>query len=156
LTIEPAASADELAAVDFVWERGPIAGRLWYSDYVPVLEESGERETAVTLTANQNQAVGWLFWAVGEEASTDPGDPWLPRVYLLGPHVGMPDALAQALAVLEDRDRPTGTYDDSLREVEAMLAADPDYSLLPRPIAAAAGRWRRHHGAARARGGRSR
>lgn len=131
LTVEPVAGADFLATVDFIWEHGPIAGRLSFDQFVPALEEAGEPETAAALIANQNRAVGWRVYVLGDEASPEPDAPWTPRVWVLGPHIGVPEALRQGAYLLEQRDPPTGTYAESVEEIEAMLNAEPEYETVP-------------------------
>jgi hypothetical protein len=144
LTIAPAASPGNVfAAVDFIdGEDGPIVARLWYDDTLSAA--IAEPDTLAALVANQAQAVGWLFWAIDEEVGSSPDETWQPRVYLLGPNVSMPDALACSLALLEEWEPECAhTRASSLHELGAMAAAEVEYSLMPAPLAADAKNLRR-------------
>lgn len=155
LTIAPAASPGNVfAAVDFIdGEDGPIVARLWYDDELSAAID--EPDTLPALVANQPQALGWLFWAIDEEVGSSPDETWEPRVYLLGPNVTMPDALACSLALLEEWEPERAhTRASSLRELEAMATAKVDYSLMPSHIAVEAKSLRRQRWAGRAAGRR--
>lgn len=144
LTIAPAASPGNVfAAVDFLaGDDGPIVARLWYDDAVSA--QIAEPETLAALVANQPQALGWLFWAVDEEAAASADEAWQPRVYLLGPNLSMPDALTYALALLEEWEpEREHTLESSLHEVEAMARAEVEYSLMPERVVAEAKTLRR-------------
>lgn len=155
LTIAPAASpGDVFAAVDFIdGEHGPIVARLWYDDALSAA--IAEPDTLPALVANQPQSVGWLFWAIDEEVGSSPDETWQPRVYLLGPNVSMPDALACSLALLEEWEPERAhTRASSLRELEAMATAAADYSLMPPQIVAEAKTLRRQRWISQATGRR--
>lgn len=144
LTIAPAASPGNVfAAVDFLLaDSGPIVARLWYDDAVS--PQIAEPDTLPALVANQPQAVGWLFWAVDEEATAGDDEPWRPQVYLLGPNLSMPDALACSLALLEEWEpEREHTVESSLCELAEMASAKVEYSLMPAPLAAEAKSLRR-------------
>lgn len=116
---------------EIVYDHGPIAGVLFYDEYPVEPSEDGATETAASI-AGAGQHRGWLFWAVGEEVATVPADPWRPRLHLYGSQITAAGVLRQAIATLEDRDPPSGTYAETAELVTAMLEVDdPEYLLVP-------------------------
>jgi hypothetical protein len=150
LTIAPAASPGNVfAAVDFLdGDGGPVVARLWYDDAVSA--DLGELETVPALVANQPQAIGWLFWAVDERTPASADAAGRPQVYMLGPNLSMPDALAYSLALLDEWEpEQVHTLESSLRALVALAGAEVDYSLMPGPLAAEAKSLRRQRWASR-------
>lgn len=127
---------------EIVYDRGPIAGVLFYDEYPVEPAEDGAAESAASIAA-AGQHRGWLFWAVGEEVGTTPADPWRPRLFLYGPQMTATGVLRQAIATLEERDPPSGTYAETAELVTAMLEVDdPEYLLVPESWAVPAASWR--------------
>lgn len=131
--LPPRAPRPFWAFAEIVFDHGPIAGVLFYDEYpVEAPADAAARETAESIASGGQLQRGWLFWPVGEEAATAAENPWRPLVYVFGPRITVAGALRQAITTLEDRNPPSGTYEESAELVAAMLEVDDlEYLLVP-------------------------